>query len=54
MAIAAALEAAHTSHLSCLRAVAKRRYALGAIHHVPLPAEASGLDLRSCGQVTIS
>ena len=47
VAISAALEAAHTSHLSCLRAVAGRRYALGAIHHVlgsPLPR----IDWNSC------
>ena len=47
VAVSAALAAAHTSHLSSLRAVAGRRYALGAIHHVlgsPLPR----VDWRSC------
>ena len=47
VAVSAALEAAHTSHLSCLRAVSGRRYALGAIHHVlgsPLPR----IDWNSC------
>ena len=47
VAISEALEAAHTSHISCLRAVSGRRYALGAIHDVlgaPLPR----VDWRSC------